>query len=108
MNKSTVFKILLMSLCLTIGGPELGIGLEMLGLLNLMGVELFVFAFSLPILYYGSMAFYKVQEFDPYYFTSPRKDLAQCPALLAHAIPFFIVAMFVVINNAVISFFFGE
>ncbi|MCG8416219.1 MAG: hypothetical protein MI746_18525 [Pseudomonadales bacterium] len=108
MNKSAIIKILMIFVCLAVAGPELGIGLELLVLLDLMGVELFLFAFSMPALFYGRMFIAQVQKLDPYFFISPRSDVIDCPALLAHAIPFFIVSLFFVVSSAVLSFFLGE
>jgi len=112
MNRPTIFKVLLILSCLVVAGPELGIGLEFLVLLDLMGAEFFLFAFSVPALFYGRILIAQVQKFieklDPYFFVSPRHDVFNCPALLAHTIPFFIMSLFFVASSAVLSFFLGE
>ena len=108
MNKFTISKALLIFACLAMAGPELAIGLELVVLLDLMGIELFLFAVSVPALFYCRLLMVKLQYLDPYFFFSPRRDLTDCPALLAHAIPFFIMSLFFVASSAVISFFLGE
>lgn len=108
MNRSALLKLILIFACLAVAGPELGIALEFLVLLDLMGVELFLFMFSVPALFYGRMLVSKLQKLDPYFFISSRRDIIACPALLAHAIPFSIVSLFFVLNSAVLSFLFGE
>lgn len=108
MNKSAPFKLILIVACLAVAGPELAMGLELLVLLDLMGIELFLFAFSVPALFFSRMVIHEIQKFDPYFFISPRRDIVYCPALLAHAIPFFIVSLFVVASSAVLGFFLGE
>lgn len=108
MNKSFLFKIVLAIVCLALAGPELGIALEFVVLLDLLGIELFIFAISVPIFFYSRLLVLEIQKLDPYFFISPRRDVIECPALIAHAIPFFIVCLFFVVSSAVVSFFFGE
>lgn len=108
MNMSALFKLLLILSCLVVAGPELGVGIELLLLLDLMGVELFLFSFSVPVLFYSRILLAKLQKIDPYFFLSSRKDIVACPALLAHAIPFFIVSLFFVLSSAVFSFLLGD
>ncbi len=106
--KKIILKLSLLLVCMVLAGPELGIGLEMIGLLNLMSVEIFLLMFSVPLLYLGQAIVYRLEELDPYFFLSPRKDFLECPALIAHAIPFFIASLFVVISSAYFSFLVGE
>ncbi len=108
MKKPTLFKILFIIFCLILAGPEFGIALELVALVNLLGLELFVFALSVPVLFYGRLLIVEIQKLDPYFFISPRRDVIECPALLAHAIPFFMVCLFFAVSSAVVSFLIGE
>ncbi len=82
--------------------------IELIVLLDLMGVELFLFALFTPVLFYSRILILEIQKLDPYFFISPRRDVIECPALFAHAIPFFIASLFYVASSAVVSFFLGE
>lgn len=107
MNK-TLFKILLLCFCLLLAGPELAIGLELFGVLNLMSLEIFLLVLSVPFLYYSQLVVFALYRVDPYFFLSPKQDIRACPALIAHAIPFFVLGLFIFINSAVLSFFRGD
>jgi hypothetical protein len=87
MRVTRIHKIAIILLCLALAGPEFGMGLEMLALVDAFGVELFLFTLSTYLWSYWTFAKSKLEEFDPYFFTSPIKDILKCPALLAHAIP---------------------
>ncbi len=82
-------KIAIIILCLAMAmiGPELGVGLELIALVNAFGVELFLLSLTATLWGYWNFAKSKLEEFDPYFFLSPPKDILKCPALLAHAIP---------------------
>jgi len=86
-----IYRLLLIFSFLVVAGPELGLGLELLVLLDLMGIELFLFVFSVRALFYSRMLIIQVQKLDPYFFLSSRREVADCPALLAHATPFFVL-----------------
>lgn len=87
MRVTRFHKIAIIFLCLAMAGPELGMGLEMIALVDAFGVELFLFSLSAYLLGYRTFVKAKLEEFDPYFFVSPLKDILKCPALLAHAIP---------------------
>ena len=91
-EKHGIGKSLLILLCLVMAGPEIGLGLELIALIELSGAELFLFYFTAPLWFY----WYKVQTWlrkaDPYFFVPCREHLFQCPSLIAHAIPFLLVA----------------
>ena len=108
MKKSTYLKYFLIFLCLAAAGPELGIALGMVGLLDFMGIGLFMFAFSVPIFFYSRMLVFQVQKLDPYFFIPSRRNMVICPAIAAHAIPFFIAILFFALNTAVYSILAGE
>ena len=73
--------------CFAIAGPELGVGLELIALVDAFGIELFLLSLTASLWGYWFYFKSKLEEFDPYFFISPLKDILKCPALLAHAIP---------------------
>ena len=80
-------KIAVIILCLAIAGPELGVGLELIALVDAFGVELILLSLTASLWSYWNFVKSKFEEYDPYFFISPLKDIFKCPALLAHAIP---------------------
>jgi hypothetical protein len=80
-------KIAIILLCLIIAGPEIGVGIEMIALIDAFGIALFLFSITAHLWSYWSSVRSKLVQFDPYFFLSPVKDIVKCPALLAHAIP---------------------
>jgi hypothetical protein len=86
--------ILIVLVCMVVAGPELGIGLELALLVDLYGVELFLLSFLSPLVFLR----YQVQSWfakiDAFHFVPTREQIGQCPALLAHAIPGYLVLLF--------------
>ncbi|PCJ22594.1 MAG: hypothetical protein COA96_13985 [SAR86 cluster bacterium] len=80
-------KLAVIIICLVIAGPEFGIGLELIALVDVFGVELFVLSLTASLWSYWYIVKSKIEKFDSYFFISPLKDILKCPALLAHAIP---------------------
>jgi len=76
-----------------LAGPELGIGLELMVLMDALGVEFFILAMTAPLWVYGYRFKALLGRLDPYFFIASRSQLAQCPALLSHAIPFYVLFM---------------
>tara|TARA_R110002073_G_scaffold269263_1_gene432463 strand:- start:454 stop:768 length:315 start_codon:yes stop_codon:yes gene_type:complete len=87
MRVTRFHKIAFIFLCLAIAGPEFGIGLELVALIDVFGIELLLFSLSAYMWSYWAFVKSKLEELDPYFFVSPLKDILKCPALLAHAIP---------------------
>lgn len=81
------YKIAVIAICLAIVGPEFGVGLELIVLVDTFGLELILFSLTAQLWSYWSYAKSKLEEIDPYFFLSPPNDILNCPALLAHAIP---------------------
>jgi len=73
--------------CLVIAGPEFGVGLEMIALVNAFGNELILLSLTATLWGYWSVVKSTLEDYDPYFFISSAKDYVKCPALLAHAIP---------------------
>jgi len=62
-------------------------GLELIVLVDAFGIELFLFSLSVSLWGYWNFVKSKLEDLDPHFFVSPPKDILECPALLAHAIP---------------------
>jgi hypothetical protein len=87
MRTTKFHKIAIVFICLAIAGPEFGMGLEMIALVDAFGIELFLFVLSTYLWSYWAFVKSKLEEIDPYFFVSSVKDIIKCPGLLAHAIP---------------------
>ena len=81
-------------LCLLFVGPELGLGIEVLGVLELFGVELFVLSFVAPLIFYGFKIESWVTRIDPYFFVPSSKQVIENPGIVGHAIPGYVVLTF--------------
>jgi len=87
MKLKRAHKITLLVLCLALAGPELGLGLELIALVNAMGMELILISLTAALWGHWRYVLAKLEEIDPYFFISPMRDVVKCPGLLAHAIP---------------------
>jgi len=84
----TIFhKIAVIFLCLAIAGPEFGVGLELIILVDAFGLELILLSLTASLWNQWNYIISKLEELDPYFFVSSSKDIVKCPALVAHAIP---------------------
>ena len=84
-NKLYAFAIVIG--CVLAAGPELGIGLELLATVELLGFELFVFCFIAPLWFFLYRLESWFQRFDPYFFIPTRQQILSTPGILAHALP---------------------
>lgn len=80
-------KFAVIFLCLAVAGPEFGAGLELIVLVDAFGIELILLSLIASLWNYWYLVRSKLEEVDPYFFISSSKDIMNCPALLAHAIP---------------------
>lgn len=87
MRMTIIHKIAVIFVCLAIAGPEFGVGLELLVLVDTFGLELILLSLTASVWNYWNYVISKLEELDPYFFVSSSKDILKCPALLAHAIP---------------------
>lgn len=85
MTRPQILVIIL--LCLLMASPELGVGFELMAIVDTFGIELVLFYFSAQLWGYWYFVKSKLEKFDPYFFLSPMSDVAKCPGLLAHAVP---------------------
>jgi hypothetical protein len=92
-HREKFYSVVVVLICLALAGPEIGIGFELIGLVDLLGIELFLFCFTAPLWFY----WYRIQSWlyksDPYFFIPSSKQILACPNLLAHAIPGHIVLL---------------
>ena len=95
MNPSTekrpVLRFIVVALILLFAGAEIGIALQMVGLIDLLGVELFLtFCFG-GVLWRirGAADIIKaaLERLDPFFFIPARSQVISCPTLLVHAVP---------------------
>jgi hypothetical protein len=79
--------------CVLIVGPELGLGLELLATVELLGLEMFVFCFIAPFWHYMYRLESWLQKIDPYLFVPSKQQVLTVPGILAHAIPGYMVLL---------------
>jgi hypothetical protein len=102
MRVTMVYKLAITFLCLAIAGPEFGVGLELIVLVDAFGLELILLTLTGSLWNYWYYAKSKLEEIDPYFFISTPKNILRCPALLAHVIPGYMsLFMFVLAFTAV-------
>lgn len=87
MKLTNLHKLAIIVLCLIMAGPEFGVALELIMLIDAFGIELILIFLSASFWNYWGYIKAKLEELDPYFFISSSKDVLRCPALLAHAIP---------------------
>ena len=79
--------------CVLVAGPELGIGLELLATVELLGIEMFVFCFIAPLWFCLYRLESWFQRIDPYFFMPTRHQILATPGILAHAVPGYMVLL---------------
>ena len=52
-HRKKIYSIIVVLVCLAVAGPEIGVGFELVGLVDLLGIELFVLCFSTSMARYG-------------------------------------------------------
>ena len=81
-------------LILAIVGPELGIGLEFIAVIDLMGAGLFLTSVCIGLKWYlktlVSSAVRALQKLDPFFFIPKMGQITECPAILSHSVPLFV------------------
>lgn len=90
-EKRPVLRFLVVALILLVAGPEIGIALQLVGLIDLVGVELF-----LTLVFGGVLWRFRVaadvvkaalERLDPFFFVPTRSQVISCPTLVVHAVP---------------------
>jgi hypothetical protein len=95
-----ILHLAVIALILIFVGPEIGIGIELIGLLDMLGVELFfvsvAFGIWMPIRIILLKIRYQLERVDPYFFVPTRRQIQECPGILAHIIPGFVLLVVVI------------
>jgi hypothetical protein len=94
-EKRPVLRFVIVALILLVAGAEIGIALQLVGLVDLLGVELFLTFFFGGFLwrFRAAASFIKaaLERLDPFFFIPTRSQVISCPTLLVHAVPGLVV-----------------
>ena len=106
-EKRPVLRFIVVGLIFLVAGAEIGIALQLLGIIDLVGVELFLALFFGGFLWQFRVAanFIKaaVEKLDPFFFIPTRSQVVSCPTLLVHAVPGLVVLCLIVYATSEIS-----
>jgi hypothetical protein len=90
-NKRTLLRFIVVALIVLVAGAEIGIALQLVGLVDLLGVELFLTVFFGGFLWRFRVAANAIksalERLDPFFFIPTRSQVISCPTLLVHAVP---------------------
>jgi hypothetical protein len=90
-EKRPVLRFVVVTLILLLAGAEIGIALQLVGVIDLVGVELFlmlIFAgFQWRFRLAASAVKAALERMDPFFFVPTRSQVVGCPTLLVHAVP---------------------
>jgi hypothetical protein len=90
-EKRPVLRFLVVALIFIVAGAEIGIALQLVGVIDLVGVELFLTFFFGGFLWRVRVAADVVksalERLDPFFFIPTRSQVVSCPTLLVHAVP---------------------
>ena len=90
-EKRPVLRFIVVALILLLAGAEIGIALQLVGLIDLLGVELFLTflfgGFLWRIRVAANVIKAALERLDPFFFIPTRSQIVSCPTLLVHAVP---------------------
>jgi hypothetical protein len=90
-DKRPVLRFVVVMLIWLVAGAEIGIALQLVGVIDLVGVELFLMLFFAGFRWRFSVAASIVkatlERIDPFFFIPTRSQIISCPTLLVHAVP---------------------
>ena len=90
-EKRPVLRFIVVALILLLAGAEIGIALQLVGFIDLLGVELFLAFFFGGFLWRFRIAANVIktalERLDPFFFIPTRSQVVSCPTLLVHAVP---------------------
>jgi hypothetical protein len=90
-EKRPVLRFIVVALIFIVAGAEIGIALQLVGVIDLVGVELFLTFFFGGFLWRFRVAADVVksalERLDPFFFIPTRSQVVSCPTLLVHAVP---------------------
>jgi len=106
-EKRPVLRFIVVALIFLVAGPEIGIALELVGVIDLVGVELFLIFFFGGFLWRFRVAANVIrtalERLDPFFFIPTRSQVISCPGLLVHAVPGLVVLCLIVFVGSEIS-----
>jgi hypothetical protein len=90
-EKRPVLRFIVLALIFLVAGAEIGIALQLVGVIDLLGVELFLTFFFGGFLWRFRVAANVIksalERLDPFFFIPTRLQVVSCPTLLVHAVP---------------------
>jgi hypothetical protein len=90
-EKRPVLRFIVVALIFLVAGAEIGIALQLVGFIDLLGVELFLTFFFGGFLWRFKVAAHVIktalERLDPFFFIPTRSQVISCPTLLVHAVP---------------------
>jgi hypothetical protein len=90
-EKRPVLRFIVVALIFLVAGAEIGIALQLVGVIDLVGIELFLtFCFGGFLWRFRAAANVikaVLEKLDPYFFIPTRSQVVSCPTLLVHAVP---------------------
>ena len=90
-EKRPVLRFIVVAVILLVAGAEIGIALQLIGVIDLIGVELFLTLFFGGFLWRFRVAANLIkatlEKLDPFFFIPSRSQVISCPTLLLHAVP---------------------
>jgi hypothetical protein len=93
-EKRRVLRALVILFIVIAAGPEIGIALELIGMIDLVGVELFLGLVFGGVLWRVRVVLTGINRFferlDPFYFIPSRQQVVSYPGILVHAVPFLV------------------
>lgn len=98
-----IYKAAIVLMCFALAGPELGIGIELILLIDAFGIELLLLSLTASMWNYWYYIRGLIERIDPYFFLSPLRDIRKCPGLIAHAIPGYMGILMIFLGLTVIA-----
>jgi hypothetical protein len=99
-EKRPVLRFIVVALILLVAGAEIGIALQLVGFIDLLGVELFLTFFFSGFLWRFRIAAKVIkatlERLDPFFFVPTRSQVVSCPTLLVHAVPWLVTTCLIV------------
>ena len=93
-EKRRLLRALVILFIVIAAGPEMGIAFELIGMIDLVGVELFLSLVFGGVLWRIRAVLTGINRFferlDPFYFIPSRQQVVSYPGILVHAIPFLV------------------
>jgi hypothetical protein len=84
-------RFLVVALIVLMAGPEIVLALEIVAVIDVVGIELFLFCVSAGFLWHLKSSLRilgaVLERLDPFFFIPTRAQVRECPGILVHAIP---------------------